>query len=446
MTNYLMRSLNRRLKIFIYGLLIILAMQSPVWGGANRDLFEMGVAAFRSEDYVTALHFFEQARSGGLEDKRLYYNLGVTYYKLSRFADAENAFLKVENDPEMAPLASYNLGLVALKQENDNQAEQWFRKALSKSKSDKLAQLSAEQLKKLGYDVPLQRREAYPGFAMIRGSVGYDDNVILQADILASSAAYKGDRFLELFAFGNKQVAQFGDKVVQIEASLFDVHYSELNSYNLDDLYLGAALENNLDQWTLDTGFYQDVIFIGGNGLNRTATLQVMGSRKISDGNSLRLRYKLSRIDDIDTAYSYLNGWSHQAEVDTTMNVGRQKIRFIYRFEYNDRNDLQAPLFTSYSPTRHTLGVRTIFPFADRLKAVIELRYRYSQYNNASEQSDGSFITRTDKRYRVSAKAIYSLNEHAELTGEYTYTDNHSNLSFEQYTRNQFQLNLSYIW
>jgi tetratricopeptide (TPR) repeat protein len=441
-----MRSLNHRLKFFIYGLLILLAMQSPVWGSPARDLFDRGVEAFRSQDYVTALQFFEQARSEGLDDNKLYYNLGVTYYKLGCFADAERTFLNVENDQEMRPLASYNLGLVALKQENYKQAEQWFRKTLNLSKSDKLAQLSVEQLKKLGYDVPFQRREAYPGFAMIRGSLGYDDNVILHADILTSSAANQDDSFVEFFAFGNKQIAQLGNKPLQIEASLFDIRYSDLSSYNLDDLYLGLKLESNLEKWIIDAGLSQDVTFIGGNGLIRTATLQMMGSHRISDRNKLRLRYRLSRIDDMDTAYSYLAGWRHQAQLDSTLKVGRQQIRFTYRFEYNDREDLQAPLFTSYSPTRHTLGVRSIFPIAGRLKASVDLRYRYSHYHNASEQFDGSLITRTDKRYRVTARAIYSLSKQADLTGEYTYADNISNLPVEQYTRNQYQLNLSYLW
>ena len=447
MTNYLMRSLNHRLKFFIYGLLILLAMQSPVWGSPARAPFEKGVAAFRSEDYVTALQYFEQARSEGFEDISLYYNLGVTNYKLGHFSEAESAFLKLINDPKMAPLASYNLGLVALKRENYKRAEEWFRKTLTISKSDKLAKLSAEQLRRLGYDVPVQEEKVvYPGFAMVRGSLGYDDNVILQADVLTSSTANQDDSFFEFFAFGNKQVAQLGNKALQIEASLFNIRYSELSAYNLDDLYLGVILEGKLGQWKLDTGLSQDVTFVGGNGLNSTATLQLVGARKFSENNEMRLRYRLSRIDAIDKAYAYLAGWRHQAQLDSTLRLGWQQIRFTYRFEYNDRKDLQVPHFTSYSPTRHILGIRDIFPITSRLKASIDLRYRYSHFHDASKQFNGSFITRSDKRYRVTARAIYSLSSHTDLTGEYTYTDNLSNLPIEQYTRNQYQLNLSYLW
>ncbi|MEJ2565824.1 MAG: tetratricopeptide repeat protein [Gammaproteobacteria bacterium] len=441
-----MRRLSRDHKYFFCGILVFLVLQCTAWGGTPRDLFDKGVEAFRREDYITALRFFEQARSGGLDDNRLYYNLGVTYYKLGRYVNSKRAFSKTMNDPAMVPLASYNLGLVALAQNDNKQAAEWFRKALDTSKSDKLAQLSIEQLRKLGYETPVRRHKAYPAFAMIRGSLGYDDNAVLQADILPPSAAHKGDSFLGFFAYGNKQIAQFGNKAVQIEASLFDIRYRNLDAYDLDDLYLGAVLENTIDHWTVDTGLSEDVTFIGGNALNRTATLQLAGTRKISDGNKLRLRYKLSRVDNIDAAYSYLTGWWHQAQVDSIWKVGWSQIRLTYRFEYNDRQDLQAPLFTSYSPTRHMLGARGTFPVVERIKAEIDLRYRYSAYHNASEQFNGSYITRSDKRYRVTARIIYNLDQRANVTGEYSYTDNHSNIPIEQYRRNQYQLNLSYLW
>ena len=190
----------------------------------------------------------------------------------------------------------------------------------------------------------------------------------------------------------------------------------------------------------------QDVTFVGGNGLDRTATLQITGERKISGRNKLRLRYGLSRVDDLDTAYSYLSGWRHQAQIESTLYEGRHQLRITYRFEYNDRNDLQTPLFTSYSPTRHTLGIRDVFPIADRLKVGIELKYRYSHYHDASEQVGGSYITREDKRYRAIARLVYNVSKQMDLTGEYTHTDNHSNLPIEQYKRDQYQLNLTYLW
>lgn len=437
---------SRILNNFICGLLIFVVMQSAAWADTAAEDFAKGVKAFHSQDYETALRFFEQARSQNFADHRLYYNLGVTYYKLGRYPEAERAFRKLVNDPKMAPLAKYNLGLVALKQDRKQQAAEWFRKSLALSASSRVGRLSAEQLGRLGYAVPTQGAEKSPGFAMVRGSLGYDDNVILQADVLSAATANKDDSFIELFAFGNKEIAQLGHNALQIEASLFDIRYAQLDAYNIDDLYLGAVLERNYDHWTLDTGLSQDLTFVGGKGLNRTATVQVAGMRNLAESRRLNLRYKLSRIDAVGTAYGYLAGWRHQIQVDSTLKVGRQRLKFSYRFEYNDRKDLQAPLFTSYSPTRHDLGVRSVFPMASRLKGSLELRYRYSHYHDASQQFDGSYITRSDKRYRLTAKAIYSLNKRSDLTAQYTYTDNLSNLAVEQYTRNRYSLNLSYLW
>ena len=419
-----MNSRNNFQKIIVYILFLFLIIQYPVWGTTVQDLFNKGVDAFRSHDYKVALDYFERAQGGGLDNTKLYYNLGVTYYKLERFRESENAFLKVVHDPDMQQLATYNLGLIALKQGNNQKAESLFRKTLALNKSNKLAQLSAEQLNLLGYD----------------------DNVILQADVLKTSTSNQDDTFFELFAYGSKKIAQLSNNALQIEGSLYSTRYSDLSAYNLDDLNVGVVLSGNLDQWVSETGLSEGATYIDGIGLDRTTTLKLGAERKFSQGNKLRLRYSLNRIDNIDNSYSYLAGWLHQIQIDSTSTHGSQNIRFTYRFEYNDRNDLLTPRFTSYSPMRHILRLRTMFPISSRLNAFIDLRYRYSHYNDASQQLNGSFITRTDNRYRVIVRGVYSLGKHTDLTGEYSHTKNISNLSTEEYTRNRYQIYIAYIW
>ena len=65
---------------------------------------------------------------------------------LERFKEFEYAFLKVAYDPDMEQLVTNNLGPVALKKGNNQKAEWLFRKTLAINKSNKTAQLSAEQL------------------------------------------------------------------------------------------------------------------------------------------------------------------------------------------------------------------------------------------------------------------------------------------------------------
>lgn len=441
-----MNSRTNRRNVFIYLLFALLNFQSPVWGTTVQDLFNQGVEAFRNQNYQVALDYFERAQEGGLDNAKLYYNLGVTNYKLERYKDSENAFLKIVHDPDMEQLATYNLGLVALKQGNTHKAERLFRKALAINKSNKLALLSAEQLKLLGFDVPMGGANEYPGFAMVRGSLGYDDNVILQADVLKTTTSNQGDAFFELFLFGSKEMAQLRNKALQIQGSLYSTRYSDLSAYNLDDLNIGVALSGDIGQWGSETGISEGATYIDGNGLNRTTTLKLGAERKFSQGNKLHLRYSLNRIDEIDKSYSYLAGWLHQVQIDSTLTHGSQNIRFTYRFEYNDRKDLLTPRFTSYSPTRHILRLRSKFPISNRLNASVDLRYRYSHYKDASEQLNGSFIKRTDNRYRIIVRGVYSLGKHTDLTGEYSHTKNISNLSSEEYTRNRYQIYLAYIW
>ena len=432
--------------IFIYLSLITFLMQTPAWGSTPWNLFDKGLEAFHKQDYAEALRYFEQARSEGLDDARLYYNLGVTYYKLGRYRDAEEVFLIVKKEPAMKSLATYNLGLVALKQHNRQQAENWFRETLAADKSGKLASLSAEQLRRLGYAVQIPQQTEYPGFAMIRGAMGYDDNVILQASDLTLSATDQNDTFFEFFAFANKQVARLGNKTLELEGSLYNTRYVDLSANDLDDLNLGIVLAGNFEQWEWDTGLSTGATYIDGNGLNSTTTIRLVARRKLSETNDLRLQYQLGRIDEIDEIYSYLAGWRHQAQVDSTWKLGKQQVRITYRFEFNDRKDLQTPLFTSYSPARHNLRIRNVYAITKRLNTSLDLRYRYSRYNDPNEQLDGSFVTRTDTRYRAIASVSYHVGKNTNLRGEYAFTKNDSNLSDREYTRNRFQISLDYLW
>lgn len=433
-------------KNIVFILILFLSFQFPVWGASARSLFDQGLKIFKAGDYAKAAQYFEQARGQGLDDARLYYNLGVTYYKLERYQEAENAFVKVTNNKDMAPLAYYNLGLVALKEENKQQADHWFRKVLSTSHTRKITRLATDQLRILGYNVASQKRSVLPGVILLSGGVGYDDNVTLQPDDLLSSASGQEDMYFEFFGYGNKQIAGFGNKTLRIEGNLYSTRYDDLSAYDLDDAGFSLVLSNELEKWTIDSGLMVGATYIDGNGLNRTTTISVEGKRDLSSNHRLSLSYELAHVDELENVYSYLAGWRHQAQAESIWKSEGKELRLSYRFEFNDREDIRIPRFTSYSPTRHTLRVRGVMPVNDRMKASLELGYRNSRYHDASEQLDGGFITRTDDRYRTIARLIYKITDNADLSAKYTWTDNDSNITDKRYSRNQLEMGLSYLW
>ncbi len=427
-------------------LLLVFAIQLPLCGEAAPSSLEQGVSALRAADYHAAVRYLEQARAAGIDTAGLHYNLGVAYYRLERYRDAEAAFAKVARTPEMAALAHYNLGLVAAAQQDTRKAERLFDQALKESDSAKLSALAASQLKRIRREDPVRRNgflESLSG--IVSGEVGYDDNVTLDANDL-SLATGKDDTYLSLFLYGDGVIAKNLDSTVRADASLYSVRYNDLGSYNQDDLEAGIGFETAKSGWNLDAGVRLGVTYLDGNNFTRAEIIRLQGSRKLSEQQTLRLRYEVRRIDDMDAAYAYLAGWRQQLGADSIWKDGGKRLRVGYRLELNDREDLLSPRFTSYSPTRHNLRAQGVLPVSEKLDAVLELQYRYSRYNDANALPDGSFVTREEHRYRAIAKAVYAFNRNTDMALEYIYTKNDANLADKNYTDNQYSLNISYLW
>ena len=98
------------------------------WAAPQSD-FSLGVVASKQGLYEEAIRYFLKAEKAGKRTATLYHNLGVAYFQTGNYDAARAAFLKVGQSQKLAALGFYNVGLVEEKQNNDAQAQQWFRKA-----------------------------------------------------------------------------------------------------------------------------------------------------------------------------------------------------------------------------------------------------------------------------------------------------------------------------
>lgn len=85
--------------------------QPPPDGAA---LMREGNSLYRSGLYRAALLRYREAADAGIDSPLLDYNLGVVYYRLERYADAERSLALAAEDSRLAPLATYNRGLAQL--------------------------------------------------------------------------------------------------------------------------------------------------------------------------------------------------------------------------------------------------------------------------------------------------------------------------------------------
>jgi tetratricopeptide (TPR) repeat protein len=92
----------------------------------SQSLMREGNSLSRSGLHRAALLRYREATVLGLDSALLAYNLGVTYYELAEYGDAERSFRRAAQDPSLQGLANYNLGLTYRAAGNTSQAAQAF--------------------------------------------------------------------------------------------------------------------------------------------------------------------------------------------------------------------------------------------------------------------------------------------------------------------------------
>ncbi len=108
-------------------------------------LFAEGKNAFRNGDYARAAATYRQAKEAGYDLATVSYNIGVSEYRARNYAAAEQAFVAASVDPRLAPISFYNLGLVAKRQGDLEDARVWFVQARAhRGASKKLKSLATK--------------------------------------------------------------------------------------------------------------------------------------------------------------------------------------------------------------------------------------------------------------------------------------------------------------
>ncbi|MGE0370459.1 MAG: hypothetical protein AB7Q01_01075 [Gammaproteobacteria bacterium] len=415
------------------------------------EAYDLGIDAFNRGDYEAAVAHFLASQTDAAESALLHYNLGASYYKLARYLEARESFLEVIAEPELAALGYYNLALVSIKLNQPDQVAVWLQRAVESADNPKLRNLALTLLARYSDQRDADRTPAgttapvtSPWSGYIVGESGYDSNVILRADNQTLVTSEQDDFFLDAFAHLNRRIGETaGGLRMNLEGSVYVIKYQDIKGYDTDSLRIGGSLEMNLAGW-LTLGRTQLVYsLLDGDEFTLESQFNLNASRWLDPGRSrLRLRYEMSRINDLDPLYSYLSGWRHNTDVGMTWLREEQQMYLMYQLETNYREELDAPRFTSYSPVRNSLRIGVESPAGRLVNATFEMRYYHSHYLNPNELADGSFLTRNDDRFSVIARLAHGFSGGNELFFEYRRTDNRSNIDDYDYKQYMAMLGL----
>jgi len=394
--------------------------------------FEGGLNAFKQQDYRLAVKLFEQSRAEGIDSPVLDFNLASSYYKLEQYEAAKRYYRAATRDETLAGLSYYNLGLIALKQNDKQAAYEAFRGSFETSRDDRVKLLAAKRLETLQPpSVTAKQPDRFSAFVSL--TAAHDDNVANLSDVI-TTVSNKEDNYLDLFGIVSYQLSGTRDDGVQLRGGLVTTRYYSLNTYNEDLLSAGAYLYKPLGQWYSRTGmvFYHDAL--GGHPFQQRLTLQFNADRYFASGQRLRFRYDLTRYNDLAARYAYLNGSKQRVGIEYRRRQGKHELNLGYRYEWNARNDYStATSFFSYSPVRHTLFGEYEYRLTSHWAGRVNYEYRDSDYGVAHVSNNVDLGVQLDDRDRYGLAGVYRLDRDTDFELGWERTLNNSNFASERY-------------
>jgi tetratricopeptide (TPR) repeat protein len=393
--------------------------------------FDRGAKEFRAGDFDAALQWFLDARQAGLDTPGLRYNIGVAYYRLQRYPEAEQEFEALARDPDWSALAHYNLGLIAQRSGRALQAMEHYERAQRTSADPNLRALAATALERLAGALP-------PTYVWVSLGGGYDSNATLSADAGTLGISGKDDFYVEAFSAATRQLTGNTTRGLVADGGLILRKYRNLDQYDQIGSRAGLSYRTDAGRRQTSVGGYFDLIYVGGERLELDAVLDTQVRRRLDSGNDLGVRYQLGHIDG-GSAYGYLDGWQQRLTVDASITSTPAVLRVGYQLEYNDRKDLQQGLdFSSYSPTRNMLFATAAWPSVNGWRMIVRGEYQASRYHDPDRLDGGTReVTREDVSYNVYARASRRWTGAWRLFIDYSYYRNSSNLDAYDYNRHQ---------
>ena len=415
----------------MFGLIVtilFLLLYSATALAAAKDDYREGVAHFRLGNYDAAVASFRSAEKQGMESAALFYNLGSAYYKLELYAASKKYFTRVTEYPDKRALAEFNLGMIALEQDDKEQALKHFRYTEANSKNENIVATAKQTIAGLGGK---DRRWG----AYILAYVGYDDNISITPDNIALGV---DDTFYNVYATADVLVQGERKHGWLLDAAFFTVDYSDSDNYDQDYYTVGLRNEHSFTKWNTIAHLKYGGSNFGGDELQSFYKLDLLGVRPLAGDQKIILQYRFDDFNIENPLYDYLEGWRQRAQIRYYRNTASSNQQLYYEAELNNREELVTSVGSyEYSPTRHMLGGRYTFKFTDKWYLSADLSYRTSDFPVSAT------VNRDDTRWLLDALLEYRLSHTLLLKGNVKYIQNDSTIDIYTYDKTVISLGLS---
>jgi tetratricopeptide (TPR) repeat protein len=262
---------------------VIVAMPAGrcAWAAGDDALarFSEAKTAFEAGNFSKARALFEQAAAAGIDGPAVQYNIGSAAYLGGDLPRAERAFREVARTPEMAALAYYNLGLVALERRDEREARDWFERSVQDAEPDgRLKALASSRLAEL----PEARAPGAWSY-YTRAGIGYDDNVALRSASLDSAGSGDSDEYGEIVFASSYSIGAW-----RVDTGGSVLQYASLHDFSQNGYFLGGARGFRTENWYFEAGAFGAQASLGGDVYERSIAAGVQATHAFYGGSRLR--------------------------------------------------------------------------------------------------------------------------------------------------------------
>ncbi len=422
----LIPSRNFLSQIFLYSLFFLSVAQAD----SNGTFFSKGVKEYKENHYSAALEFFLAAKNGGLESAQLFHNLGVVYLKIGQLDHARKSFLQCLEYPSVAPLAYYNLALLALKTGDDDTASTHLNQVIILSQDSNLTELARRKLS--GGDTTIVTTKQWQ--ILIRAGKGYDDNVNFAPEDTGSG---NRDSYNELLLYGTAFLTRSKPIGVALDAYIYDVNFDDINTNDFSQSSLLLRFPIHYLNWIIQPALIAKWSRYGGKGYQNINGFELSSKYYKTQYNYYLAKYTFEKINSLNSQYDFLEGARQRLKLESQYLHNAYKINFYYELETNNRTDRRNQ---SYSPQRNTVSGKITYALNDVFSINGGLKYRLSDYPKIVT------FNRYDKQFELSVGGQFKLNKHTYLRCLYTHTENGSSDARRDYDRQRliFSVQLFY--
>lgn len=397
-----------------------------------REKFRAGIQAFQAENLHRARELLEAAAEE-ISSRALTYNLGVVYYRLGEYDLSRSMFESLLPTKQRA-LARYNLGLIALAQNDEATARAAFTATLTENPDDNLARLAIGQLKELGQDIQEDSWQALFSLA-----TGYEENIALFPDSAATSL---DDAFLETVNAVSGFPLRKGDHALKAQLLLYGRAYADYGDFDtyLARINLAWAYLPKTFHYTLGLG--GDQLWQGGDDREQRARLfteyRKSGCFRAIGRDRCILGVEAEQVEATERYRPY-DGQRYRLNANYKTRFGDWTGNLRYRLDYNDRQDLDTGTeYFSVSPLTQNLSLGLDYAMTRSWSLGASTSYEFRHYRTAHRLviPEGLWIIhRQDNRFSWSVNSEFEISRSFSIGLELEDVQNNSNIPRYDYDR-----------